>query len=393
MRRRLTLTSTTVLLALLAMLAIGLLAPAAFAVGHRPVVTSVSPNTCTQDGGLTVVVTGKYFKFHGLKVVDSVTFGAKKATKVRVLSDTKLRCTAPAGTGAVYVRVTTFKGKSKRLPAAKFTYVGPATTMTLNAGTNQSASAGTTVPVAPSVIVKDARNRPVPGIAVTFDVASGGGSVTGASATTDAAGIATVGSWKLGGTAGANWLSATSAGLAGSPVAFFAAGDPGILTVKQAGTPVRAYSLAELQALTPFAGFAGIYKATSLGPDAVTGVKVTDIVANALGAPLATAQSVEVTNLAPPAAPYTKTFPYDQLTNPAGSTHFTYYDVTTKAVITPTGTLAAILIYSDPDARVMPADKGPLRFAIADSLSENMGFTPSSDSVGTVNQLNVIPTP
>ena len=249
------------------------------------------------------------------------------------------------------------------------------------------------MPVAPSVTVKDARNRPVPGVAVAFAVTGGGGSVTGGSATTDAAGIASVGSWKLGGTAGENWLSATSAGLAGSPVVFFAAGDPGILTVKQAGTAVRSYSLAEIQALTAFSGFAGINKATVMGPDAVTGVKVADVVADALGTALAATQSVEVTNYAPPATPYTKAFTRDQLVNLAGSTTFTYADATTKVAMIPTGTLAAILIYSDPDARVMPVASGPLRFVVADSISENMVYGPSSSSVSAVNILNVIPTP
>ena len=76
-----------------------------------------------------------------------------------------------------------------------------------------------------------------------------------------------------------------------------------------------------------------------MGPDSVTGVKVTDIVADALGTPLAATQSVEVTNLAPPAAPYTKAFTCDQLVNLAGSSYFTYYDVTSKLTITPVGTL------------------------------------------------------
>jgi lysophospholipase L1-like esterase len=55
---------------------------------------------------------------------------------------------------------------------------------------------------------------------VTFAIASGGGSVTGASATTNADGIATVGSWILGPAAGANSLTASSGSLAGSPFTF-----------------------------------------------------------------------------------------------------------------------------------------------------------------------------
>ena len=70
--------------------------------------------------------------------------------------------------------------------------------MTSNAGNGQTVHVGTAVAVPPSVLVTDANNNPVSGVAVTFAVASGNGSITGASATTDASGIATVGSWTLG---------------------------------------------------------------------------------------------------------------------------------------------------------------------------------------------------
>ena len=105
---------------------------------------------------------------------------------------------------------------------------GPATTMVINAGNGQTATVGTTVATAPSVKVTDAGGNPVSGVDVTFAVASGGGSVTGAlTATTNASGIAEVGSWKLGTTAGANTLTATSAGLSGSPLTFTATGVAG----------------------------------------------------------------------------------------------------------------------------------------------------------------------
>ena len=70
----------------------------------------------------------------------------------------------------------------------------------------------------------DANDNPVADVGVSFTVASGGGSVTGESVQTDANGIATVGSWTLGATAGENSLSATAAGLA-EPVTFTATGN------------------------------------------------------------------------------------------------------------------------------------------------------------------------
>ena len=107
---------------------------------------------------------------------------------------------------------------------------GTATQIAINAGNNQTATTGTAVPVVPAAIVKDVHNNPVSGVNVSFSVASGGGSVTSASATTDAAGIATPGSWTLGTTVGTNTLTATSTGLTGSPLTFTATGTAGAAT-------------------------------------------------------------------------------------------------------------------------------------------------------------------
>src|SRR5207253_44750 len=104
---------------------------------------------------------------------------------------------------------------------------GTAATIAANSATSQSATAGTAVSTPPSVIVKDANGNPVTGVAVTFAVAPGNGTITGASQTTNASGVATVGSWTLSATAGPNTLTATSTGLSGSPVTFSATGTAG----------------------------------------------------------------------------------------------------------------------------------------------------------------------
>jgi adhesin/invasin len=107
--------------------------------------------------------------------------------------------------------------------------VGAPAAVSAAAGDGQRAPAGTKVPVAPAVTVRDAGGSPVPGVGVTFAVASGGGSVEGAAATTGADGVATVGSWTLGGNLGANSLTATVAadGVTGNPVTFTATAVPG----------------------------------------------------------------------------------------------------------------------------------------------------------------------
>jgi concanavalin A-like lectin/glucanase superfamily protein/Big-like domain-containing protein len=91
-------------------------------------------------------------------------------------------------------------------------------------GNGQTAVAGATLPLSPAVLVTDRFGNPIGGVNVTFALGSGGGSVTGTPQTTNANGIATVGSWTLGTTAGPNTLTATATGLTGSPVTFAATG-------------------------------------------------------------------------------------------------------------------------------------------------------------------------
>ena len=101
---------------------------------------------------------------------------------------------------------------------------GSAAAIAINGGNNQSATVGTAVPTPPSAKVTDANGNIVPGAGVTFSVTAGGGSITGGTATTSSAGIATVGSWTLGPTAGANTLTATLNGVSGASVSFAATG-------------------------------------------------------------------------------------------------------------------------------------------------------------------------
>jgi adhesin/invasin len=89
------------------------------------------------------------------------------------------------------------------------------------AGDEQSAPVAHAVTTAPSVMVTS-NSQAMAGATVTFAVASGGGSVTGATATTDATGMAHCGSWTLGNTAGANTLTASMTGA--TPVTFTATG-------------------------------------------------------------------------------------------------------------------------------------------------------------------------
>jgi adhesin/invasin len=118
--------------------------------------------------------------------------------------------------------------------------VGAPATIAIAAGDGQSATVNTAVATAPAVSIRDGDDNPVPGIPVTFAVASGGGSVGAAIVTTGADGIAAVGGWTLGTTAGTNTLTAQVEGLelAGSPATFTAVGVAGPLSADQSTVSV-----------------------------------------------------------------------------------------------------------------------------------------------------------
>jgi len=118
---------------------------------------------------------------------------------------------------------------------------GPPASMVAYSGDNQIASAGTPVPLALQVQVRDQFGNSAYGTAVTWTVTSGGGSVT----TTDTPGvintIATSGTWTLGPVPGLNTLQATVQGTE-LAVTFTATGDPSFWT-SHAALPTRRFVL------------------------------------------------------------------------------------------------------------------------------------------------------
>ena len=137
--------------------------------------------------------------------------------------------------GVGYTLQATAFGLVSALSAPFDIAAGAPASIVLSDGNNQSAQVGTAVALAPSVLLRDANANVVPGASVTFAVASGGGSVTGGSQTTNALGVATVESWTLGATAGTNTLTATAAGsgITGNPVTFTATGTAGPVSAAQ----------------------------------------------------------------------------------------------------------------------------------------------------------------
>jgi hypothetical protein len=152
----------------------------------------------------------------GVSVTFAVASGGGSVTGGTAVTNASGIATVGGWTLGPAVGANVLTATSGSLTAVSFTatsLAGAAASLAKNAGDNQTAAAGSAVPVPPSVIIKDANGNPTSGVSVTFSVTSGGGSVTGATAVTNAAGIATVGSWTLGASAGANVLSASSGSL------------------------------------------------------------------------------------------------------------------------------------------------------------------------------------
>jgi hypothetical protein len=108
---------------------------------------------------------------------------------------------------------------------------GSASGVTIVSGNGQIGPVSTELTQALTVQVRDANSNPVPNVAVTWVIGSGGGSVTPTTSTTDGSGVATA-AWTLGPSPGTNTLSAVVSGIG---VAEFTAtatgGAPARLTV------------------------------------------------------------------------------------------------------------------------------------------------------------------
>jgi adhesin/invasin len=161
-------------------------------------------------------------------VVFAVASGGGSVTNGTTQTDASGVATVGSWTLGNGLGANTLEASTGSLTPVTFTATatqGPAAIVSIDAGDGQSATVGTAVATAPRVLVTDLGGNPVSGEAVTFAVASGGGSATGTSATTGGAGLASVGSWTLGTAAGANTLTATVSGL--TPVTFTATGTAG----------------------------------------------------------------------------------------------------------------------------------------------------------------------
>jgi adhesin/invasin len=109
---------------------------------------------------------------------------------------------------------------------------GAASGVTIVSGDDQAGPVSTELPQDLVVQVRDAQSNAVPGIAVTWVIGTGGGSVTPATSATDANGRATA-TWTMGASPGANTVSAVVSGIGVAEFSATAtAGAPARLSVR-----------------------------------------------------------------------------------------------------------------------------------------------------------------
>jgi hypothetical protein len=165
----------------------------------------------------------------GATVNFAVTAGAGNVSVASVAADASGNAstswTLGAGAGSQQVTASSGSAPSALFSASAFLAGAPANVFGI-AGLAQPALVGYAVNVRPAVRVVDVAGSPVPAQMVTFQVTGGGGSITGATAVTNAAGNAQVGSWTVGASPATNTLTATvtGSGISGNPVSFTANG-------------------------------------------------------------------------------------------------------------------------------------------------------------------------
>lgn len=149
-------------------------------------------------GGLTGVALGTIS--YGPGASDWLTAslaGDEAPTTLLLTANTALFTTVDTFTARVPVESDVAINSPQEVTVTLELAPGQPAALAKTAGDNQTGVAGLDLPIAPTVIVRDAFGNPRPDVDVVFSVTSGNGSVTGATATTDAQGMASVGSWRV----------------------------------------------------------------------------------------------------------------------------------------------------------------------------------------------------
>lgn len=196
--------------------------------GDDPIVPSVSAPT----GGIASAgaVGSAVGSIPSIKITDSkgraakdvmvrwrVTAGGGDVVNDSVRTSPSGEATSGGWTLGTVAGTQTLQASADGVPAVTFTAEaapGAPARMAVTSGIAQRAVVGTVLPNAATVRVEDLYGNAVPGVPVVFSVLQGGGSVTGGQQTTNAQGVAAVGSWRLGTTSGDQVLRVISGTLA-----------------------------------------------------------------------------------------------------------------------------------------------------------------------------------
>lgn len=171
-------------------------------------VVAVAPAVKVRDNG--------GHSLSGITVRFTVISGGGSIAVDTAITDANGVALAPAWTLGTRSGTNTLKAQASGLVAsvtisATATAGAPAN-LTLVGSQNFATFVSQAVVSPPVVLVTDAFGNPVPGVTVSFTVTVNNGSVAVGSATTNADGIATAGSWTLGSTVGLNRLTASVTG-------------------------------------------------------------------------------------------------------------------------------------------------------------------------------------
>jgi hypothetical protein len=201
--------------------AVGVPGPASalVAVGIPPATLTVASSVTPKP---SVRVTDAYANvIAGVNVVFTIQSGAGAVTGGSVTSDANGLATVGGWTLGTHAGTQTLRASVAPIAPLDFTLnaiAGPPALMGLVAGANQYARVGTVLPVPPSVQVIDQYNNPVIGGTVTFTPVGVSGSVSSGTSTTNALGVATIGSWTLGPAEGVDSVYASVVGLPALPI-------------------------------------------------------------------------------------------------------------------------------------------------------------------------------
>ena len=169
--------------------------------------------TAISAGPAVKVVDDKGAPVSGVSVQFAITGGGGSLANTSAATDASGMASAGAWTLGTLAGANTATATVAGVAPVQFTVTGmaaTAATIAVSAGDAQSAAVGTSIATAPAVIVKDQYGNAVGNAAVTFSVVAGGGTLTGATATTGSDGVARAGSWTLGISTGAQQLRATT---------------------------------------------------------------------------------------------------------------------------------------------------------------------------------------